>query len=73
MMRDAKADLTKLAKLQEEYDDADRSVINETGGRNRQALIRLGDAAAQMVRIHEEAAVELRRVAGRAYDLGYGK
>ncbi|MEU0532979.1 hypothetical protein [Amycolatopsis tolypomycina] len=67
------SNLDKLARLQEEFDAANRSVISETGGRNRDALRRLSDVASQMARIHEEEAAEMRRVADAAQDLHLGK
>ncbi|MGV9361958.1 hypothetical protein [Amycolatopsis sp. NPDC003731] len=64
-----KSALDKLVKLREEYDAADGSVLLPTGGRNRDALLRLSEVAGQMARIHEDEAAEMRRVAGRAHDL----
>lgn len=68
-----KSNLDKLARLQEEYEAANGSVIAPTGGRNRDALLRLSEVAGQMARIHEEEAAEMRRVAGKAHDLALGK
>ncbi|WP_370970082.1 hypothetical protein [Amycolatopsis sp. cg9] len=68
-----KSNLDKLVKLQEEYDDANRSVILPTGGKDRDTLLRLSDVAGQMARIHEEEAAEMRRVAGQAHDLALTK
>jgi hypothetical protein len=73
VMGTPKSNLNKLAKLQEEFDAANGSVISPAGGRNRDALIRLSEVAGQMARIHEEEAAEMRRVAGQAHDLAHGK
>ena len=68
-MTNSTSNLDKLARLQEEFDTANGSVINATGGRNREALLRLSEVAGEMARIHEEEAAEMRRVADAAYDL----
>ncbi|WIY00060.1 hypothetical protein QRX60_39335 [Amycolatopsis mongoliensis] len=67
------SNLDRLARLQEEYDTANASVINETGGRNREALLRLSEVAGEMACIHEDEAAEMRRAAGAAYDLAMTK
>ncbi|WP_326945731.1 hypothetical protein OG439_40325 [Amycolatopsis sp. NBC_01307] len=72
-MRDHKSSLAKLTRLLDEFEAANRSVINPEGGRNREALMRLADAADEMARIHEEEATELRRVAREAFDLSITK
>ncbi|WP_328454720.1 MULTISPECIES: hypothetical protein [unclassified Amycolatopsis] len=68
-MTKATSNLDRLVRLQEDFDTANKSVINETGGRNREALLRLSEVAGEMARIHEEEAAEMRRVADAAYDL----
>lgn len=72
-MKNSESNLDKLARLQEEFDAANGSVINETGGRNRDALRRLSEVASAMARIHEDEATEMRRVADAAYDLSVTK
>ncbi|HEY3479598.1 MAG TPA: hypothetical protein VGL02_11945 [Streptomyces sp.] len=72
-MRNAKAILTQLTRLYEEYETANGSVISPTGGKNRDALLRLSEVAGQLARIHEEEATEMRRVTGQAHDLALTK
>lgn len=73
MSQKSTSNLDKLARLQEEYETANSSVINETGGRNRDALRRLSEVASHMARIHEEEAAEMRQVADRAYEMSLMK
>ncbi|WP_410642660.1 hypothetical protein [Amycolatopsis sp. lyj-346] len=72
-MKKPTSNLDKLTRLQEEFDAANGSVIDENGGRNRDALRRMSAVASQMARIHEEEAAEMRRVADAAEDLYLGK
>ncbi|HWD04080.1 MAG TPA: hypothetical protein VG674_16700 [Amycolatopsis sp.] len=72
-MRDSMSNVAKLARLQAEFDAENRKVINPNGGRNRQALLRMSELADQMVRIYEEEADQMRRVAAQAYDLAITK
>jgi hypothetical protein len=72
-MRDARSILAQLTRLYEEYETANGSVISPAGGKNRDALLRLSEVAGQMARLHEEEAVEMRRVAGQAHDLAMTK
>ncbi|MGA6165173.1 hypothetical protein [Amycolatopsis magusensis] len=72
-MGSTNSNLTKLTKLQEEFDTVDRLVIRETGGTNRDALLRLSELAGQMAAIHEVKAAELRRVQAHTYDMAVSK
>jgi hypothetical protein len=72
-MKNSTSSLDKLARLKEEFDAANGSVISETGGRNREALRRLSEVAGEMARIHEDEATEMRRVADTAHDLYLAK
>ncbi|UJW35085.1 hypothetical protein L3Q67_15680 [Saccharothrix sp. AJ9571] len=72
-MGSTNSSLTKLTRLQEEFDTVDRLVIRETGGTNRDALLRLSELAGQMAAIHEVEATELRRVQAHTYDMAVSK
>lgn len=67
------SNLDKLVRMREEFEALDRSSIRETGGRDRDALMRLSEVAGQMAEIHEDEAAEMRRVAASAYDLATTK
>lgn len=72
-MKNSRSNLDTLVRLQADFDTANGQVINENGGRNRDALRRLSEVAGEMARIHTEEAAEMQRVADAAQDLAYGK